>query len=332
MSDSIADPLAPPVLESFDRLRADCGLIEPADTSIIEIRGEDRKGWLQGQATNDLKQLDLGASSAFCLCSPTGQTLAICDIWGLPERFVVTCAKATASAFLARVEQMVILEDVEAEDVTDRYAFLSVQGPNATRALHDLVGLPTLDAADSRASDRPVIALRSNRTGLGGWDILIPSEDSKTVKAIRKAFPLVLPEAYEIARLEAGIPALGRDWDSKTLPPELGPAFEAKHVSYKKGCYTGQEVLMRIHARGHTNRTWMALRSDRPVAAGDLISHPRRKDAGTVTSACYSPDYGFIAAAMLRNEAAEEGEIVTVTTSSGAVEAEVRQMPVLRFG
>src|ERR1051326_7882079 len=143
MSDTIAEPLAPEILESFDRLRDDSGLFEPADISIIEIRGEDRKGWLQGQATNDLKQLDIGASSAFCLCSPTGQILSICDIWGLRDRFVLTCATSTAAAFLGRVEQMVVLEDVQANDITADYKFLSLQGPNATRSLQDLVALPT---------------------------------------------------------------------------------------------------------------------------------------------------------------------------------------------
>jgi folate-binding protein YgfZ len=331
MSDTIAEPLAPEILESFDRLRGDCGLFEPADISIIEIAGEDRKGWLQGQATNDLKQLDIGASSAFCICSPTGQIQAICDIWGLKDRFILTCSKSAVGAFLTRVDQMVVLEDVQAKDVTAEYTLLSIQGPNASRALQDLVILPTLDAADSRSGDKEVITLRSNRTGLGGWDLLVPAADKKTAKTIRKGFEVVLPEALEIARLEAGIPLAGQDWNERTLPPELGPAFEARHVSYKKGCYTGQEVLMRIHSRGHTNRTWVALMSERPMAAGNTVSHARRKDAGILTSACYSPDYGYIAGAMLRNEAVMERDFVTVETETGSISAEVRHMPVLRF-
>jgi folate-binding protein YgfZ len=331
MSDPVADPLASEVLESFDRLRGDCGLLAAVDVSIIEFRGEDRKGWLQGQATNDLKQLDMGASSAFCLCTPTGQTLAICDIWGLRDRFLLTCATSAAAAVMQRVEQMVIMESVEASDVTNEFEILSIQGPNATRALQDLVILPTLDAADSRVGDMEVVALRSNRTGLGGWDILVPKSDQKTAKSLRKAFPTILPEAYEIARLEAGIPVAGVDWDAKTMPPELGPAFETRHVSYKKGCYTGQEVLMRIHSRGHTNRTWVALVADKAMTSNAPVSHVRRKDAGIVTSACYSPDYGYIAGAMLRNEVVLERDTVTVETPAGPVQAEIRHMPVLRF-
>lgn len=331
MSETLSETLAPEILDSFDRLRADCALMDLERFSVFEIRGEDRKGWLQGQATNDLKQLDLGASSAFCFCTPTGQLLAICDIWGLKDRFILICERGSAGAVIQRFEQMVVLEDVQARDVTSEYELLSIQGPNATRELQEFMVLPTLDAADSRAGDIEVITLRSNRAGLGGWDVLIPAADKKTAKALRKHFVKVEPQAYEIARVEAGIPLMGRDWDHKTLPPELGPAFEARHISYRKGCYTGQEVLMRIHSRGHTNRTWVALMAERPMTAGAAVSHSRRKDAGFVTSACYSPDYGYIAGAMLRNEAVLEGDWVTVEDPDGAVQAEIRQMPVLRF-
>lgn len=327
MFDSVAEALTSDVLESFDRLRGDCGLLVAPDFAVIELTGEDRKGWLQGQATNDVKQLDLGASLSFCLCSPTGQILAVCDVWGLPDRFLITCPKAHREAVLRRVEQMVVLEDVQARDLTDELTFLSLQGPNATRELGAFATLPTLDAADSRIDDRPATVLRSNRTGLGGWDVLIPKGDLATAVSLERAVPTILPDAYDIARIEAGIPRAGRDYDARTMPPELGPAFETRHVSYRKGCYTGQEVLMRLHSRGHTNRTWVGLLAERPLEVGAPVSHPQRKDAGVVTSAVYSPDYGYIGAAMLRNEAAVEGDFVQV----GDAPAEVRRLPILRF-
>ncbi len=323
MSEPVAELLPPSTLEAYDRLRADCGLLPSLDVAVIEIRGDDRKGWLQGQATNDLKQLDAGASYAFCLCQPTGQIVAICDIWGFADRFLLTCDRSSATAFLQRVEQMVILEDVTAVEITQEYAHLSIQGPNATRELSGRLDLPTLDAGE--VGD--VICLRSNRTGLGGWDLLIPILDAKKAKAIAKGIAIVDQLAYDIARLEAGIPKIGVDVDHKTMPPELGPAFEARHVSYKKGCYTGQEVLMRIHSRGHTNRTWVALYAEHALARGATVAVGKRQDAGTVTSSAYSPDYGFIAGAMVRNEAVLDGESVMVN----GLQAELRHMPVLRF-
>jgi folate-binding Fe-S cluster repair protein YgfZ len=94
----------------------------------------------------------------------------------------------------------------------------------------------------------------------------------------------------------------------------------------------GQEVMMRIHSRGQVNRIWMGLYTDALVRPGDTIKHRNRADAGVVTSAFDSPDYGFIAAAYIRRESAYEGEQVTVVTAEGEVGAELLQMPILRVG
>lgn len=330
MSESVVDLIAPEVVDSYDLLRAECGRFPTAGLTLVELSGEDRKGWLQGQASNNMRSMDLGASSAFCLCEPTGQILAVCELWSLTDRFIVALHEDSLGNFLKRVEQMVILESVEAK-VLDGFRSISIQGPDATRRLSSLLHLPTLDAGESEFEGASVALLRSNRAGTGGWDVMVPSDAKKAVKRLEKEFPEIHPEAAEIARIECGIPRYGQDVSSKTMPPELGSAFDARHVSYNKGCYTGQEVLMRIKSRGHTNRTWMGLIADDPIEVGDLVSHPRRSDAGQVTSAAFSPAYGPIGAAMLRSEAALDGDTVTVHTTSGPVRAELREMPILRM-
>jgi folate-binding protein YgfZ len=128
--------------------------------------------------------------------------------------------------------------------------------------------------------------------------------------------------------LEAGIPLWGIDMDDRVLPPEMGPHFEAEHISYAKGCYTGQEILMRMHSRGHANRTWVGLVAVAPVDAGSRVVY-EGGDSGIVTSVAPSPMLGFIAAAMLRKEATKPGEMVSVITPSATVRAEVRPMPLL---
>jgi folate-binding protein YgfZ len=317
--------------EEYDLLREEAAIVAQPPLAIIELTGEDRKGWLQGQATNDVKQLDVGASSHFCLCEPTGQILAVCDVWGLAGRFILTCELPAREATLDRIESMVVMEDVVARDLTDQMRLISIQGPQATRGLGELVPLPTLDAAEASLNRADIVVLRSNRTGLGGWDVLVPTSDAKAIKTLEGAFPSVGEDAFLAARLEAGRPLYGLDYNGKTLPPEMGKAFEVGHVSYDKGCYTGQEVLMRLHSRGHTNYTWMALLAEGPIAAGDIVKHRSRPDAGVVTSVANSPDFGFIGAARLRNEIVSERETVEVITASGSVEAQMKSMPLLRF-
>ena len=315
----------------YDRLRDDCGLIRLPRVALVELTGDDRKGWLQGQATNNVRRLESGNSIPFCFTTPTGQLLSVVNAWAVTDRFLLTCAQDTLPAVLARVRQMVVLEDVEARDAGDSYTLLSVQGPTASRRLGELVQLPSLDAGESRIGDARIYCLRSDRTGLGGWDVWVANEEQGARQILEDAFEPIGAEAYNVARIEAGVPLYGADMNERTLPPEMGPAFEARHVSYNKGCYVGQEVLMRIHSRGHTNRSWVGLVAESPLEIGGQVSHPQRADAGTVTSAAFSPDYGHIGAAMIRNDYAVDGELVRVITERGEVEAEVRRMPILRL-
>lgn len=322
--------ISDPTLRDYDLLRDDSGRVDLSHVSLLALTGDDRKGWLQGQATSDLRKLDSGASNVFCLTAITGHLMSVCEVWALTDRLLITAPKVTLGNVLKRVEQMVIMENVVAEDVTHSWRLLSIQGPTATSRLSRMISLPSLDAGESTLEGVPVFALRSNRTGLGGWDICIAESESEAIEAITSEFAPIGREAYDVARIEAGIPLFGVDMGEKTLPPEMGRAFEERHVSYTKGCYMGQEVLMRIHSRGHTNRTWVGLTAEAPLEAGAVISHLRRNDAGTVTSAAFSPDFGYIGAAMIRNEAAFDGEVVQVATKAGTIEAEVRQMPIMR--
>lgn len=330
MSESLIDPIAPEVADSYDCLRAECGLFPVDDLALVELSGDDRKGWLQGQATNNLRSLDFGASSAFCICEPTGQIISVCDIWSLKDRFLIALSKKALDGFLKRVEQMVVIEDVFVK-VLDDHQIYSIQGPDATYRLGELSQLPTLDAGEFEFEKANAILLRSNRAGLGGWDVVLPTSAKKAIAKLQKEFEAIHPDAAEISRIEAGVPRFGQDINPKSMPPEMGSAFDARHVSYNKGCYTGQEVLMRLHSRGHTNKTWMGLVADDPFEVGNPVKHSRRPDAGEVTSAAFSPANGFIGAAILRNEAAGDGEWVTIETSKGPIQAEVREMPILRL-
>ena len=317
-------------LKSYELLREHSGLLNLPHLALLSLKGDDRKGWLQGQATNDVRKLENGASSVFCLTAITGHLMSVCESWAVRDQILITCPDQTKLNVLKRVEQMVIMEDVVAEDVSDAFQLLSVQGPSATARLSKLLTLPSLDSGESEFEGASVFVLRSNRTGLGGWDVWISNSESAAIEALRLEFNPVSHEAYNIARLEAGIPLFGSDMGEKTFPPEMGRAFEERHVSYSKGCYMGQEVLMRIHSRGHTNRTWVGLLADAPMDLGATVSQNLRSDAGIVTSSALSPDFGHIGAAMIRNEFAFDGETVEVLTERGTVDAEVKMMPFLR--
>ncbi len=280
----MADPL---ILGPYERAFA----LE--DHALIGLTGEDRLEWLQGQATNDVRGLDPGTRLSFCFCQPTGQLLAVVDAWAFEDRLVLSTARECVPAVLERVERMTILEDVVARE-------LPLCGVNLPKAPQD---------------DR-LLVLPSDRRVSPSWDAWGP------LSVVEGLAPDLV--AAEASRIAAGIPKWGIDMGPRTLPPELGPAFEARHLSYAKGCYTGQEVLMRMHTRGHTNRTWVGLVADAPLAVGEPVMVQGREVGRVSSSAFWEESAMHIGAATLRNEAVAEGTVVSV---NGA-RAEVRTMPI----
>lgn len=311
------------------KLREDCGRIELTDFSAIELTGEDRKGWLQGQVTNDLRRLELGGTICFCLCSATGQVEAICQLWALENRYVINASKAGAEAILERCRTRVILEDVKANPITG--SIISIQGPSATGSINRLVSLPTLDAGEIELEGEKVLALRANWTGFGGWDLVLAMGSKKAAARLKQAIDPVVRSAFDALSLEAGIPLFGVDTNAKTLPPELGPAFETQHINYDKGCYTGQEVLQRIRSRGHTNKTWCGLVSSVLFSAGEAVLTEEGKEVGEVTRGAESSDLGFIAGAFVRNEALQNNRAVRVRHENELYEADLYSMPLLQL-
>jgi len=93
------------------------------------------------------------------------------------------------------------------------------------------------------------------------------------------------------------------DQEDKTLAPEFGPVFESQTISYEKGCYSGQEILMRMHSRGHTNRLWKSMRWSGPIEKGDEIFDENKAKIGTITYAIESPSWGWLSGAMLHRNA-----------------------------
>jgi len=133
--------------------------------------------------------------------------------------------------------------------------------------------------------------------------------------------------AWEIARIETGRPEWGVDMDDTTIPQEAN--FDAlRAISYTKGCYVGQEVVARVHFRGHVNkhlRGLMAGKSE-PAPEGAAVLSATGEQVGEVRSSALSPRLGAVAMGMIRREI-ETGTDVTLQWDGGKVSAKVSALP-----
>lgn len=160
--------------------------------------------------------------------------------------------------------------------------------------------------------------------GEGGWtgdrdtdlraDLSWPGTPRTLLAGERPDFPDGTVEEYEGARIRAGEPAWGVDVDDGTIPQETG--LDDRMVDFDKGCFLGQELVGRIHMRGHVNRFLRHVRLDAPAPAGSTVT-VGGKDVGRMTSVA-----GLLGLGMVRREV-QPGERVSV----GGVEATVAEIP-----
>ncbi len=309
---------------TYEQVRDYAGWLDLSDWGLVQVVGSDRQRFLQAQTTNDLRPLQNGTGTYTAFCTPTGHLLSDAYVLDDGEGYLLMLPPLTFGTMLERLSGLIILDDVELIPLQEGLGVISLQGGQASEVLEEL-GLEPPPEGELRHQNRlwqsvEVRIVRCQRTRWGGYDLWLPfeaHEELKSALVATGALP-ISPELYEVLRYEAGIPLYGVDMDERTLAAEMGAAFEAKYISYTKGCYTGQEVLMRIKARGHTNRTWVPLRIEGETIPprGTLLAAPDRPDAGWLTGAVRSPALGnaILGWGFVRNAYIEPGTHLQTAT------------------
>ncbi len=354
-------------------LRETAGVLDLSFRGRICLAGSDRVRFLHGQVTNDVKKLAVGSGCYAALATVKGKMESDLNIFRLADELLLDFEPGLTGKISQRLEKFIVADDVQIVDAAPHYGLLSVQGPKAeavVRAIGLFAEIPAKPLGSVKISDatlgeiylmnharlfcklerRPPARLDSNhensqRAGpeagapLLGFDLFVPNNSLCAVAdklfAAAKQFGGRAAgwQAFETARIEAGIPRFGVDMDETNLPLECGPALRDA-VSYKKGCYIGQEVINRIHSFGHVTKELCGLR-----LADDLKSLPQKhdksfrdgKEIGYVTSAVKSPSLNAnIALGYIRREANQIGTELTLRTATGESFAKIVELPFTR--
>ena len=307
--------------ETVEAVRRGAGLFVLEGRGVLSVAGGDRVRWAQGMLSADVAALEAQGPGAGCyalLLTAQGRVVADFHVllradalWLETERFAIPEA-------IARLEKFVIADDVLLRDQSGELARLAIEGPKAPAILEGLLGreLPPDAWAEIEVAAAACTVAAYGLAGGSGFQVLAPAEEAASVRSrlleVGGAAGLVeaCPEAFEILRIEGGVPWLGHDLDESVLPDEAGLEHA---VSTTKGCYTGQEVVARMRSRGRISHRLVGLRGDalEPLPVGaEVLAGGRR--IGEVTSAALSPSAGPIALAYLRVPHDEEGTDVEV--------------------
>jgi folate-binding protein YgfZ len=316
----------------YAALQAASGYFERAGRGRLRLTGADRRSYLQGLLTNDILALEAGAGCYAAMLTPQGRMISDMRVLELGDALLIDLPASTTAGIRARFEEFVFTEDVAVAEVTAAVAQFGVYGPAAARSVGSAFSragseLERLGVHDNRRWDfrgTAAIVASSDDYGVRGFDVFVDSGLAPAfADALGESGAIAVSEAAaEVCRIEAGRPAFGRDMDEDTIPLEAG--IEDRAISQTKGCYVGQEIIIRVLHRGHGRvaRRLVKLTLAGAVAAGDKLFAAER-EVGSITSFAESPALGPIALGYVHRDFVAPGTALTVASAAGRREARV---------
>lgn len=282
----------------YNALRGGAAVIDLSAAGKLEVSGKNAVQFVNGLVTNDVKILKPGEGVLAAFLNPQGKVVAVCRIYKVGERLLLELEPERRETIYKNLIRFVPAGEFFVQDVTERDALLSLQGPRAAELLAELTGHlvkaePEFSISAQAIDGVNVLIATHSRSGGAGFDLFIPAESKERVRQAVLARGVLFGAraaggaALEIARIEAGIPREGADVTENNILLEAG--FE-KAVSYTKGCYLGQEIIARIHWRGQPAKQLRGLivdSNEMPARGVELFAEDGKK-VGEVTSATRS--------------------------------------------
>ncbi len=322
-------------------LRASAGILDLSCRGRLCLTGADRLRFLNGQVTNNVKDLKPGQGCYAALVTAKGKMQSDLNIYCLGEELLLDFEPGLSTGIAERFEKFIIADDVQIVDLAAQYGLLTVQGPKADAVLDKLApglalsGQPLHFSKVSDATLGDIYCMNHPRGAAAGFDLFVPAAalaavSDKLIAAARELGGRACGwQALEMIRIEAGIPRFGADMDETNLPPEAG--IEARAISYSKGCYIGQEVIARIRTYGQVAKSLRGLLLPDDLgelpARGEKLFHAD-KEVGFVTSALASPAFRKnVALAYVRREHNEAGTLLQLKRGEREHSAKIVPLP-----
>jgi folate-binding protein YgfZ len=297
--------------DQYRALQEGAGFLPRTDRGRLLLRGEDRKTYLQGLLSNDVASLGPSDWCYATLLTPQGRMISDMRVFELSTGILLDLEAAVTETVREHLDKFVITEDVTVEDVSASLSQVGLYGPKAGEVLAGV--------RERGIELRHV--LPGGDIGVDGVELLIDAgAQAPLLDALEAAGALrITLQTADVTRIEAGIPRFLVDMDTSTIPLEAG--IEDRAISLTKGCYVGQEVIIRVLHRGggRVAKKLVRLAVDAPDAGrGDLV-YAGDREVGRVTSAVDSPKFGArLAFAYVHRDFAERGTAFTIKGAAAA--------------
>ncbi len=260
-------------IDDYEHIRS-AGLgYYPQSRGLIAVWGKEAVQFLDGMISNDMKTLEDGQQMLAAFPNAQGRLIAVIRVLRQGDRFLIETEEVTREKVFQNLFRFTFAGDFFVEDLSNSYRYFEVYGGDG--------------------SVPPAVASGVAYTGRGSTDnfIEVNSAEASITELLANGSIQIDGDLHETLRIESGIPLYGIDMDETTIVPELG--LDGL-ISYNKGCYIGQEIIARIHFRGHVAKrlTGLVSKTGAMVSGflpGTELAAEDGKNAGRITSVVYSP-------------------------------------------
>jgi folate-binding protein YgfZ len=340
----------------YAAIRKSCGLIDRPQRAVIELTGPERLIFLNNLITNQTwdkqakEPLPVGrAVYAFLLNAKTGRIVTDLNVLELGERTLLEVEVRLVPTVMSALEKYLFAEKVKITSRLGELHQIALHGPGASdvlrQALDTQVELSApMTCAAARMHNSDVLVWRDDPCGVSGFDIVVPTDVARSIWMHLLTRFASAPEigkrqlrpvgwaAFNTTRIESGRALFGIDFDDSTLPAETG-ALLNRAVSFTKGCYPGQEVVARMHARHQVARQIVGLRVENSALpiAGAQIFDADQNVVGAVTSSTISPvlSGAVVALGMVKRPVFNVGSALRIPAEGAVHDARVVEIPFL---
>jgi folate-binding protein YgfZ len=310
--------------------RNSVALIDKNYRAYLSFTGSDRVRYLNAILTNNIKDLANGQGNVSLLLSPQGRILAEIETYAFADKLFCFSYAMIRERLIETIEKYIIMDDVTLTDETQQYGTLAFEGPQAAKIVSELTAIDLaktneLSSTDATIGAIPCRIVKRSPDEIPGAEFVVERRQLESLwnvleSAVRKhgGGPMGY-SALSAHRLAQGVPWFGYDFGEKQIPHEAG--LQDSHISYTKGCYTGQEIVERVRSRGQVNRQRVHL-----IFTGASVPAPGEpltldgKEVGFVTRAAMRYSLGApIGMAYIRRENAAAGSELRWTGGTARV-------------
>ena len=317
------------------------GVFDLSSRGRLLVSGSEAVMFLNGLITNDMKTLAVNSWMPAVFPNVQGRLLAAVRIIHREDGFLIDTEGPTFETVAKLLERFTLAGDFRVTDLTGETAMLSVQGKNSAEMIRQAFGEVAANVerqavvTGQLGNGTNVTIIRATHTAEDGFDLFVDRNEAPALhhSLIKAGAHPVGPEAFELLRIEAGIPRYGVDMDETNVVTETN-LDDA--VSFTKGCYIGQEIIARIKYRGHVAKKLTGIVCESQVAqvaldGGAKVFSSDDKEIGRVTSVTFSPRLNrTVALGYVKYDYLTPGTSVKVVSSEQECPAAVAELPLIR--